>query len=324
MPIAPPDVARVAAVSRIFASIATVPLVSVIIPVYNPGNFLNRSVASALQQTVRDLECIVVDDGSSEDVASLSILADTRVRYLRQANRGVSVARNVGVSVSHGRYIAFLDQDDEWLPGKLEAQLAALAESPAASFAHTPFVWVLPGREQPSGQQRVTYLGSLAGDNSYVCLSSLLVERAKHDAVGGHDPLLAQQQDWDFVLRLLMTYGPPVSTVESLVRYFVHGGNASGDYAAAEREAKAVLQRHQVRAVAAGDRPALRAVRAGCAVSRRLHSHQALDHARASIGVRSWQQATRHFLASLALGPKVALAALSTAVARRLARRGPV
>lgn len=293
MPIAPPSSRwSQRSLSRDSASIATVPLVSVIIPVYNPGNFLDRSVASVLRQTARDLECIVVDDGSSEDVASLSILADARVRYLRQANRGVSVARNVGVSVSHGRYIAFLDQDDEWLPGKLEAQLAALAESPAASFAHTPFNWVLPGREQPSGQQQVTYVGSLAGDDSYVCLSSLMVERVKHDAVGGHDPLLAQQQDWDFVLRLLMTFGPPVSTAESLVKYFVHGGNASGDYAAAEREAKAVLQRHQVRAVAAGDRRVLRAISEGKAISRRLHSHQAVDHARASIGVRDWRPAS--------------------------------
>lgn len=297
------------------------PLVSVIIPARNPGSFLDRSVASVLRQTVQDLECIVVDDGSSQDLASLPILDDERVRYFRQENRGVSVARNVGASLSRSRFIAFLDQDDEWLPGKLAVQMAGLADNPAASFSHTPFTWVLAGRELVAGPQAVTYLGSLAGDRSHVCISGLLVERAKHDAVGGHDPLLAQQQDWDFVLKLLMTFGSPITALETQVRYYVHGENASGDYAAAEREARSVLERHRVRAVSVGDRRALDAIHRGLAVSGRLHSHQAVDHARASMRAGKWWISARHFGASFALDPRVAVSSLMAAVTRRASGR---
>ncbi|MDE1892782.1 MAG: glycosyltransferase family 2 protein [Pseudomonadota bacterium] len=105
-------------------------LVSVVMPVYNAAAWLRRSVESVLRQNHRNLELIAVDDGSSDDSpAMLEAFArtDARVRLQRQAlNGGVAAARNAGLAVARGQYIAFLDADDWWHPAKLERQLASL------------------------------------------------------------------------------------------------------------------------------------------------------------------------------------------------------
>ena len=108
------------------------PKVSVVIPTYNRGNFLRAAVASALAQTLRDLEIIVVDDASAEDSEKVvRQFGDSRLKFIRhETNRGVAAARNTGVLKSQGKYIAFLDDDDEWLPEKLERQFELLEQSP--------------------------------------------------------------------------------------------------------------------------------------------------------------------------------------------------
>src|SRR5687768_5045704 len=107
------------------------PAVSVILPTYNRASLLTRSAGSVLAQSFSDLELIVVDDGSTEDVANaVAGLADPRVVYLRRDVRGgPAAARNSGVSRARGSYVAFQDSDDEWLLDKLQAQLAALERS---------------------------------------------------------------------------------------------------------------------------------------------------------------------------------------------------
>lgn len=280
------------------------PLVSVVIPVYNPGNFLKRSLAGVLGQTFTDLECVVVDDGSTEDVTQIRELDDPRVRLIRQPNRGVSVARNMGVESSNSKYVAFLDQDDEWLPPKLERQVVSLERRPEAAFSHTPFVWMLPSGEVPSGPPPlVTYYETLAGMN--VCLSSIVVDRVKHDAVGGHNPLLAQAQDWDYVLRLLLVFGEAVGEGEHLVRYFVHGGNVSSDYWAAERETRTIGKLHLARATRVGDDLAVSAIMRSTRVARSLHAHQAMDQMRASVRDHDWREASVHLGRGLSLDPAV-------------------
>jgi len=281
------------------------PLVTVVIPTHNPGDFLDRSLGSVLTQTMTDLECVVVDDGSTEEVSSLAVLTDRRVRYVRQENRGVAVARNVGVACADSRYVAFLDQDDEWLPRKLDQQLASLERNPEASFSHTPFIWELASGSRASAPQAVTYATSLAGRGGHVCLSSVLVEREKHDAVGGHDPLLTQQQDWAFVLSLLSVFGDPVTTADPAVRYYVHEQNASRDYLTAAREAAIVLDLHEARAASRGDAAIILAVRSGRRVTRDLHGHQAVDQLRASVRNGDWGGAGSHLRAAADLAPTV-------------------
>jgi glycosyltransferase involved in cell wall biosynthesis len=101
------------------------PMVSVILPTYNRGLEIKRAIDSVLKQSYRDFELIVVDDGSTDatDLLLEEYIAHGFIRYHRQDNRGVAEARNLGVDVSNGRYIAFCDADDVWLPKKLERQM---------------------------------------------------------------------------------------------------------------------------------------------------------------------------------------------------------
>jgi glycosyltransferase involved in cell wall biosynthesis len=102
------------------------PTVSVIIPSYNRAHLLGRSIRSVLGQTYRDLELIVVDDGSADNTEEVvRSLDDPRIVFLKHPkNRGASAARNTGIKASKGKFIAFQDSDDEWFPQKLEKQLA--------------------------------------------------------------------------------------------------------------------------------------------------------------------------------------------------------
>ena len=112
-------------------------LVSVIIPTYNRADRCRRAVESACEQSHEALEIIVVDDGSQDETADTLQGLDDRVRYVRQRNAGVAAARNHGLKLASGDYVAFLDSDDTWLPRKLEAQLAVLRAFPEAGMVWT-------------------------------------------------------------------------------------------------------------------------------------------------------------------------------------------
>ncbi len=124
--------------------------VSVIIPTFNRGYVLREAVQSVLDQGYRDLEVIVVDDGSTDgtgDSMAAWFGAEPRVRYSYQANRGASAARNAGLDLATGAYIAFLDSDDSWEPWHLELTLACLELRPEAGLIWTDIAFVdAPGR----------------------------------------------------------------------------------------------------------------------------------------------------------------------------------
>jgi glycosyltransferase involved in cell wall biosynthesis len=114
------------------------PLVSVIIPAYNSGTYLRPTVESVLAQTHRSIEILIVDDGSSDDTAHTAESFGAQVRLLRQVRSGHPAARNAGIRAAVGNYIAFVDHDDLWSPGKLEAQLACFRSEPSLDivFGH--------------------------------------------------------------------------------------------------------------------------------------------------------------------------------------------
>src|SRR5262245_2526742 len=121
---------------------STLPLISVVCPAYNCARFIKPALESVLAQSYRPMEIIVIDDGSS-DANPEVVQHFQEVRYLRQANQGPSVARNVGILSARGEYIAFLDVDDLWTPEKLSVQLAGLLSYPQAalSFADMRLFW---------------------------------------------------------------------------------------------------------------------------------------------------------------------------------------
>src|SRR5262245_49416395 len=112
-------------------------LVSVIIPSYNRAYIVGQAIESVLRQTYRPLEVVVVDDGSSDNTRAVVEQYGPPVRYFRQANAGVSAARNAGFRQARGAFVALLDSDDRWLPWKLSAQVALLRRFPEVGMVWT-------------------------------------------------------------------------------------------------------------------------------------------------------------------------------------------
>ena len=208
------------------------PLVSIIIPTYNRQILAERAVISVLSQTYKNIECIVVDDCSTDDtVAQLNelTLKDNRLSVISHTNnRHVSAARNTGLAAANGELIAFLDDDDAWLPNKLDKQVACILSLPDT------FGLVYCWFDMYSGNNIVgTRRPKLRGDvfNNLLLsqplgnASTLLVRKAVVDHIGGFDENLLRGNDGDFIRRITEHYHVDV-VPEVLVHYFVdHGGH---------------------------------------------------------------------------------------------------
>jgi len=179
------------------------PLVSVIIPVYNRPELLVRSLRSVASQTVRDLEILVVDDGSTIDIRpSLSRLDDPRIRLLQHpARRGVSSARNTGMDAARGQYVAYLDSDDYWRDRKLERQLAFMgATRPVSCTAFTIKTMRNPDGERRHSAEMCTHKSLQVGCG--VSPGSTLVGTAAFlRKIGPFNEAMSRLEDWEFLLR---------------------------------------------------------------------------------------------------------------------------
>jgi glycosyltransferase involved in cell wall biosynthesis len=256
-----------------------VPQVTVVLTAHNPGDFLSRSLGSVLAQTFEDFECIVVDDGSDVPVATLMPDTDPRVRVLRlDQNRGVAVARNLGVSAARGDLVAFLDDDDSWKPEKLALQVAAFAQSPGAWFGYTGFDWHFPdGRVLAAPAVPMGYRDLLASGSIHH--SSTMMRKSAYEAVGGSNPTLVLAQDNDLHLRLLL--GPaPVVVPDCVSDYHLHGENRSGHYRRSIAFRKLVISMHAERARALGDTETLRVCELAGRRADEEYARQAFDAAR--------------------------------------------
>lgn len=115
----------------------TYPLVSVIIPTFNRVNYIGRAIESVIGQTFPNFEIIIIDDGSTDDTCKyINSLNNNKIKYYYQSNKGVAAARNKGLEVANGDFIAFLDSDDEWLPQKIEKQLNLFKSNPLLGMAY--------------------------------------------------------------------------------------------------------------------------------------------------------------------------------------------
>ena len=184
------------------------PLFSVIVPAHNRAHQIGPTLASVVAQDCADWECIVVDDGSDADDALRGVvdaIGDTRFRYLRRANGGGGAARNSGIDAARGRFVAFLDSDDLFLPAKLSAMAAALTDAPDIAFYAPVLVdrgvgrhWVKPSRPLGRHEDVGDYLFV---HNEVIQTSSLVLARDAAARVR-FDPGLRKGQDLDFCLRL--------------------------------------------------------------------------------------------------------------------------
>ena len=142
------------------------PTVSIVLPTYNRADVIGRALDSVHRQTFDDWELIVVDDGSTDGTAMLFQDSDPRIRYVRQENRGVYAARNHGLSLARGRYLTFLDSDDEWLPHYLALTTAFLDASPEDQYVMTE-LWVDYGNNRRTRIYRDA-LGKFVAYSAYV------------------------------------------------------------------------------------------------------------------------------------------------------------
>jgi glycosyltransferase involved in cell wall biosynthesis len=222
------------------------PEVSVVIPAYNAARFLPDALDSVLAQTFRDLEVLVVDDGSSDDTPAVLARYGSQIRCMRQSNAGVSAARNRGIAEARGRYVAFLDADDTWMPHKLARQMKALAQNTECGACYSAFTFVradltplVVSRCKRGGASLADLLlhGNVVGSGSTV-----LCRRVLFDASGDFDPVLSQCADWDMWVRLAARTDF-LYLNEPLATYRQHGTNMSHDIARLERDSLRVLDR---------------------------------------------------------------------------------
>ncbi len=208
------------------------PLVSVVIPTYDRRALVCEAVTSVLAQTVADLELVVVDDGSlDETVGELAArFDDHRLRIFRQENAGASAARNRGAAVARGKWLAFLDSDDTWLPAKLERQLQTLAVHPEAPACYTEEIWFRDGRWANPRNVHAKHSGWIFPNCLPLCIispSSILMKRTLFETLGGFDETLPACEDYDLWLRLSARY--PILLVEErlIVKRNGHPGQLS-------------------------------------------------------------------------------------------------
>lgn len=203
--------------------------VSVVMPVYNGERFLRESLDSVFAQTFQDFEMLCVDDGSTDNSAAVFEQYGARIRVLRQKNAGQSAARNVGVTLAKGQYIAFLDQDDLWYPSKLMRQVAAIEADPRVVLVHCDFDRIdEKGRmvqERAGTIERASALASPMGHligEALIFPSAMLIRREGFASSGGFHAELQGFEDFDLIARLKQQ-GEFVMVEERGMAYRLHG-----------------------------------------------------------------------------------------------------
>jgi len=190
-------------------------LVSVIIPTFNRSRLVAEAVASALAQEAVALEVIVVDDGSEDDTAAVLTSLGAAVRPVFQAHAGVSAARNTGIRMARGEWLAFLDSDDLWLPQKLQKQLEFFRTHPRFKICQTEETWIRHGRRlNPRGYHRKPqgYCFPRLLERCLVSPSAVVIHRSLFEEVGLFDESLPACEDYDLWLRIGCRH--PIGLVE--------------------------------------------------------------------------------------------------------------
>lgn len=204
--------------------------VAAVIPTFNRSAALRRALESVRAQTRRPQEVIVVDDGSTDDTPGWVERDYPEVTCIRQANAGVSAARNRGVAAATCDWIAFLDSDDKWLPRKLEMQMAALAKAPEFLLCHTNEVWIRDGRRVNERKRHAKSGGWIFQRCLPLCVispSAAVVKRSLLLDLGGFDESLPVCEDYDLWLRICSCH-PVLFVPEALtVKYGGHGDQLS-------------------------------------------------------------------------------------------------
>lgn len=212
--------------------------VSVVLPTWNREALLARALRSVFSQTAPPGEVLVLDDGSTDGTERLVRDEFPGAKYARQENRGVSAARNRGIALANGAWIAFLDSDDEWLPRKLERQLAALRSAPGHLVAHTDEVWIRRGVRVNPRRRHAKHGGWIFRRCLPLCAispSSALIHRSVFDTTGLFDEGLPACEDYDLWLRIAARFSVLYVDERLIVKHGGHQDQLSRRHEAMDR-----------------------------------------------------------------------------------------
>jgi glycosyltransferase involved in cell wall biosynthesis len=222
-------------------------LVSVIIPVYNGARWIGQALRSAFAQTYRDFEVIVVDDGSTDDLDAALAEWTGRIIFERQANGGPGSARNRGLARANGRFVAFLDADDEWLPDKLALQVQYFERYPQTGLLHTALVGDTLGRAETGGDGMPPPENVFCGlfhTDFFIRTLTVMAPRAVVLEAGGFDERREiHVEDWDLWLRIAARH--PIGYLPRRLALHRQGGHMSTAFEKTFAGQALVIEKHK-------------------------------------------------------------------------------
>lgn len=230
------------------------PKVSIITPFYRGNTFIRSALEGIAGQTYGDFEYILVNDGSDEDPSQMvkELLGD-RAIYLRQENKGQAAATNRGIAVAKGEYVAFCDQDDWWLPEKLEKQIAFLETHPEIAMVYTDALmadaegkllkktWMHSRRVAPCAGAYGDCIAALFNRNFIPAQLAVLIRKSVFDSVGMFNEHFSSAYDYEYWFRVLEA-GHAIGYIdEPLVVWRTHEGQESNNILKAKRMQVGIL-----------------------------------------------------------------------------------
>jgi len=204
------------------------PTVSVIIHTYNNEKFIGETIESVLNQTYKDYEIIVVDDGSVDGTRDALLPYMQKIRYHYKENGGIASAKNAGIRLSKAEFIAFLDHDDLWVPDKLKLQMECFNENPHAGLVYAKYTSFRDDKELRTKPEK-GYSGWIFKEllaKSFIQTSTVMVKRECLDTVGPYDETFVLGDEYDMFLRISKKFQCGFVD-KGLTRYRVHDTNAS-------------------------------------------------------------------------------------------------
>lgn len=186
--------------------------VSVIIPTYNREKTIIRAVESVLSQDYSNIEVLVIDDGSTDKTEQIVFekIKDSRLKYIKIKNSGAANARNYGINICEGEYVAFQDSDDEWLSGKLSKQMKVFTENKDIGLVYTGFKKIQNGKDQivPTKKDKILhgYLYKELLKRNFIGCPTVVVKKSCFNTIGKFSTEISKYEDWELFIRIAKQY----------------------------------------------------------------------------------------------------------------------
>ncbi len=260
------------------------PLVSVVIATYNMGKYVAAAIESVLAQTYSNVELLVVDDGSSDDTREVvqRFLSDPRVRYLAQKNSGQTVAKNVGIRASTGKYVGFCDADDRWMPHKLARQVPVLEARESVGVVYSKVSYIVEPPAPPVEEPKVPCPSGRVTEDLYLInfipFGTALVRREALEQAGSFNETYRMGIDWDLWLRMSLRW-EFVFIDEPTYIYRIWAGQMSNNWQGRYEQCFRIMRDFENRHPGAVSRDRVREAWAHSYASRaRIRSFQSRQH----------------------------------------------